>query len=206
MARVEKVKINLGCGNKILPGYLNVDLYNRQAEMRADIRKITFPENYADEVLGVHVIEHINRAEGSVLIERAAGWLKPGGKLVLETPCAVKCWNLINQQRGPTSKLTLHGAKGFWGGRSGSSLVKKQWHRFLMNWARSVFDSKDFSSYQTESVDPIFVQPGERHEYVWDMHELCQEMVAAGLDARREEPRFHGGRSYRDCRVVGVKL
>jgi predicted SAM-dependent methyltransferase len=84
------IKLNLGCGDKILPGYINVDVASERAgkkpDVISDIRKLTFNDNYADEILSVHVIEHFWRWEVSDILKEWIRVLKPGGKLILECP------------------------------------------------------------------------------------------------------------------------
>ncbi|MDX1811636.1 MAG: hypothetical protein R3240_06785 [Gammaproteobacteria bacterium] len=55
------VKLNLGCGDKILPGYVNVDVVparaGNQPDVICDLHDLSvFENNSADEILSVHVI------------------------------------------------------------------------------------------------------------------------------------------------------
>jgi predicted SAM-dependent methyltransferase len=82
------MKVHLGCGNKYLEGYLNIDLPSSEhtimdvkADMYADIRTVQFPENSIDEVRLHHLFEHFNRAEALKLLSRWRTWLKVGGIL-----------------------------------------------------------------------------------------------------------------------------
>ena len=57
------VRLNLGCGDKILPGYVNIDAVSsragKQPDVNADIRDLSkIKSHIADEVLAVSVIEH----------------------------------------------------------------------------------------------------------------------------------------------------
>jgi SAM-dependent methyltransferase len=85
---LSRTKLNLGCGDKILPGYTNVDISDSQAkpDVVADLRKLPFPDDYADEVLSIHVIEHFYQWEVSALLAEWIRVLKPGGVLILECP------------------------------------------------------------------------------------------------------------------------
>lgn len=190
------VRINLGSGERYQPGWLNVDLYAKRADVRQDIRTVCFPENYADEIQAIHVIEHVNRAEGEQLIEKCAGWLKPGGRLVIETPDREKCLRLLKHQR---TRWRLMGAKGLFGGRSGDKAFKLQWHNWLLAWSRSGVH------FEGVTIPHEYVQPGHAHLCVWTGLELERAMDAAGLVAHRSRPEHHGGRVKRDCRVVGTK-
>jgi len=83
------LKLNLGCGNKILPGYINVDAVNRPGvDMVADIRdmKELIKTDTIHEILSVHVVEHFYEWEVRDLLREWIRMLRPGGKLILETP------------------------------------------------------------------------------------------------------------------------
>lgn len=110
-----KIKLNLGCGHKILDGYVNIDIVKspkaiRDPELFCDLRKLNLKDNYADEAIAIHVIEHFFVWEVvDVLIE----WrrvLKPGGLLVLECPDVLKAArNLLNKTDPQESMWGLYG-------------------------------------------------------------------------------------------------
>ena len=76
-----KVRLNLGCGHAILEGWINVDKYNPRAEVKADILKLPFAANSADEILMSHVIEHLPWRKHIDIFESLHRILKMGGKL-----------------------------------------------------------------------------------------------------------------------------
>ena len=80
------VRLNLGCGDVLESEYMNVDLYNPQAEIKADAGALPFPEEFADEIKAIHMFEHISPYEVNALLTHWYGILKPGGKLILEMP------------------------------------------------------------------------------------------------------------------------
>lgn len=86
-----QVKLNLGCGDKILEGYTNVDVASERAgilpDIVCDIRNLDkFSDNFADEILAVHVVEHFWRWEVADILREWVRVLKPGGKMILECP------------------------------------------------------------------------------------------------------------------------
>jgi hypothetical protein len=54
MEAVDTIKLNLGCGDKILEGYVNVDMSDnyskKKPDVEADVRALPFENEYADEV------------------------------------------------------------------------------------------------------------------------------------------------------------
>ncbi len=87
----QAIKLNLGCGDKILPGYINVDVApsrrGQAPDIISDIRKLDYiPSSFADEILTVHVIEHFYVWEVAPVLSEWIRVLKPGGKLIVECP------------------------------------------------------------------------------------------------------------------------
>ena len=117
------VKLNLGCGDKILPGYVNVDVVEARAGMKPDVvcdlhDLSPFASDSADEILSVHVVEHFWRWEVAGILREWVRVLKPGGRMVIECPnlasaCAeftrdpqASAWE---DQRGQRTMWVLYG-------------------------------------------------------------------------------------------------
>jgi predicted SAM-dependent methyltransferase len=93
MINDEPLKLHLGCGEKYLEGYVNIDFPDaeqRVIKTRADIfssmKDLSYPENSVDEIRSHHLFEHFSRAEALKLLVRWRTWLKPNGLLIIETP------------------------------------------------------------------------------------------------------------------------
>lgn len=87
------LKLHLGCGEKYLEGYVNIDypdteqrVIKTKADVFSDMRSLSYPEGTVDEIRSHHLFEHFSRAEALKLLVRWRSWLKPGGLLVIETP------------------------------------------------------------------------------------------------------------------------
>lgn len=78
------MRVNLGCGDFPLEGWVNVDAYNSAADVQADMREVEFEG--VEEVLMEHSLEHLPWADALPLLNRIYGWLAPGGVLRIEVP------------------------------------------------------------------------------------------------------------------------
>jgi len=84
---VESVKLNLGCGSDLRPGYVNVDKFPASSEVvQADMPVLPFKDNSADEIVLSHVLEHFGYADGELLCREMLRVLKPTGYALIEVP------------------------------------------------------------------------------------------------------------------------
>jgi predicted SAM-dependent methyltransferase len=91
----DRIILNLGCGDKLLPNCINVDMpggnwSGERPDVECDIRALTFADDYADEIQAIHVIEHFYRWDVGGMLKDWLRVLKPGGELVIECPCLEK--------------------------------------------------------------------------------------------------------------------
>src|SRR5208283_2288415 len=84
--RKQMMKLNLGCGDQKLEGYINCDLHQEDADMKFDASKLPFDDNSVDEIAAYHLIEHFNFRQAFDVLREWRRVLKPGGKIILETP------------------------------------------------------------------------------------------------------------------------
>jgi SAM-dependent methyltransferase len=170
------MKLNLGCGDKILPGYVNVDVAHeragKQPDVICDVRSLeNFENNYADEILAVHVVEHFWRWEVESILKEWVRVLKPGGKMILECPnLKSACEELL---RNP-EMAALPGPEG----------QRAMW----------VFYG-----------DPRWTDPLMVHRWGYTPLSLAQIMHLAGLVELRQEPAQFKLREPRDMRITGLK-
>ncbi len=104
----DMIKVNLGCGNVPLVGYVNIDKYyypgsdkplndNTLAETwntdhpdsiweSGDLVSTKYTNNTFDEVMMVHALEHVSMEEGMKVIKEAYRICKIGGIVEIEVP------------------------------------------------------------------------------------------------------------------------
>lgn len=80
------MNLHLGCGEVYIQGWINIDLHNAKADVKADCKAIPYPDNSADMVLASHLLEHFDFKEAFVVLAEWKRVLKPGGMLIIEVP------------------------------------------------------------------------------------------------------------------------
>lgn len=169
-----EVRLNLGCGDKKLPGYINVDYAPSRKgvtpDVMLDLRKLTFQDATVDEILSVHVIEHFYYWEAEKLLNEWARVLKSGGRMVLECP------NILS-----AAQALLDNPDGASGpGKEGS----------MSMWALY--------------GDPNWSDPLMCHKWGYTPRSLIRLLENVGFRDVHQEPAQFKKREPRDMRVVGV--
>lgn len=82
------VRLHLGCGNVVLPGWTNVDMMNYPGvDLIDDVTKLTkIPNSSCDIIYASHVLEHISRHKTIQALSLWRNKLKPGGILRISVP------------------------------------------------------------------------------------------------------------------------
>lgn len=94
------MKLNLGCGNRHLDEFINVDMADNWCKKPPDVshdisQPLPFDDESADEIHAYHVFEHFFRYDADAILIDWVRVLKPGGLLVLELPCLDKILNIF---------------------------------------------------------------------------------------------------------------
>ena len=80
------VRLNLGCGPDNRAGYINVDAYVDNADLKMDIFKLPLDDDSVDEIFSSHMLEHLGKSEVPQALQEWSRILKPSGKLQLNLP------------------------------------------------------------------------------------------------------------------------
>jgi hypothetical protein len=172
----EPVRLNLGCGDKILSGYVNVDVVASRAGKSPDVicdlhQLVPFADDHADEILAVHVIEHFWRWEVEDILREWVRVLKPGGRMVLECPNLAAACEAFLANPEQASRPDAAGQRTMW-----------------------VFYG-----------DPQWKDPLMVHRWGYTPGSLAKLMERCGLVNARQEPAQYKLREPRDMRVVADK-
>lgn len=110
MGTATRKRLNVGCGDKHWPGFVNVDAHG-DPDVLTDCRTLPFEADYADEIHSIHFVEHVPRLDLENMLVDWHRTLKPGGKLVIEVPCLDKmAQHIVNGEKN--LRLTLLGIFG----------------------------------------------------------------------------------------------
>ena len=83
----KKIYVNIGCFDKKLPGFINVDVREDVKPDRVDNHLLeTFEENSVDLIYASHIFEHLKEGEAISTLYRWYKVLKKGGRLYLSVP------------------------------------------------------------------------------------------------------------------------
>lgn len=92
------MKLNVCCGQDYREGYINIDFSDvgvNGSKVKIDVvhdilNGLPYPENSADEIVFREALEHFHRLQGLDILKELYRVLKPGGKLDLTVPPALK--------------------------------------------------------------------------------------------------------------------
>lgn len=111
------MKLHLGCGNKILKEFVNVDIIdNGLVDVVDDVSLLEkFKNESADMIYACHVLEHFKRKEYFKVLSRWTEVLKPGGILRISVPDFEKVVKVYLEGKFPIENLLglLHGGQTY---------------------------------------------------------------------------------------------
>ena len=152
-------KLHLGCGDRIIKNFLNVDLQNSEINIDLTNRKLPFPNDTFEVIVSQHVIEHLDlQHELEPLFRELNRVLNDNGILYLSCPCIKKiCESYIRD--------------------GGKTLVEGRKKRYP-NW-----DLKGYPNVQM--VNELFHQ-GIQHKNLFDYNLLSYSLHKCGFSSVKE--------------------
>jgi len=85
---MEQLKLHLGCGDRLLDGWVNIDLQQKEGVVSCDLRQpLPFDTDTILYIYSEHLIEHLNRYDGANLLRECYRVLfKDGARIRISTP------------------------------------------------------------------------------------------------------------------------
>lgn len=80
------MKLNIGCGSKLMEDAINMDIRRLPDTVGGDIRGIPFRNEFFDEVYAIDIIEHMTVDDAEKGLREVARVLKPFGKAFFQLP------------------------------------------------------------------------------------------------------------------------
>lgn len=170
------VRLHLGCSDKILPGYINVDelpqIRGARPDVTGSLRKLAmFPPRIADEILCIHALGRFARWEVEDVLREWLRVLKPGGRLIVE------CGNLETAC-----------------GRLADAPEAEAWP-----------DQRGRQTMWVLYGDPSWKDAAMIHRWGYSPRSMEELLRAVGLVNVRQEPAQFKLKEPRDMRLVGEK-
>lgn len=101
MKQLNMIKLHLGCGNKKIQGFINVDIRNlNSVDLIEDIKTLkSFTKDSVDLIYASHVLEHIGRRKYMSVLTRWYNILKNDGVLRIAVPDFEKVVEYYNKHK-----------------------------------------------------------------------------------------------------------
>ena len=81
------MRLNLGCGKKYQPNYINIDAYDTTiADQQHNVLQLPYPPNNIEQINAIQLIEHLGFFPTCYALAHWYQILKPQGTLLIETP------------------------------------------------------------------------------------------------------------------------
>jgi predicted SAM-dependent methyltransferase len=92
------LKLNLGCGNVIVDGYINIDIRPTTPQtIVMDVCDLKYDDEVIDEIYACDILEHISHRETVNVLKHWYNKLVFGGKLFIQSPCLTSMIDFYNK-------------------------------------------------------------------------------------------------------------
>jgi len=107
------MRLNLGCGNDIRKGFINLDIRSLKDVMVCDVSNDKEMKRYrgADEILALDILEHFPREEARRVLKMWIELLRPGGMITIRCPDFRHVMTL--PQSDERTELLLYGGQDY---------------------------------------------------------------------------------------------
>lgn len=177
-------RIEIGSGFSPRPGYLHVDAVAGLPDLDLVARgdELPLPAGWADEILAVHMIEHVPAAALPGVLRSWHRALRPGGRLVLHTPNGTALARAF-LEGGPRVRWAVQAAmygynRAPWDATSAEALGHEADHRLLLDLELATSELEAAGFVDVEDVSGR--DPDCHHTRDWTdwVPGLCLEVAA----------------------------
>jgi len=162
-------RIEIGGGFYAQPGYIHVDVLPGAAhlELRARAESLPFPDGWAEEVLAVHMLEHVHPSKLRDTLREWHRVLAPGGRVRVHVPNSPELFEAF-LSKPPDGKWAAMGALlGMWATAATSEPEQLRWpaeHQIVFDkpLLRAVLEEAGFAD-----VTDLTEQVVDRHTAGW---------------------------------------
>ena len=81
-----ETRLNLGCGKRIMPNFINIDIQDFRGAVIGDATKLDYSDHSVDLIYACHILEHFKRDKILDVLKEWYRVLKLGGKLQVAVP------------------------------------------------------------------------------------------------------------------------
>jgi len=101
-------KLHLGCGSKLFPGWINIDM-NPKGDFTLDLREgLPFTDNSVERIYTEHSLEHFYREhDGPFLLRECLRVIEPGGWIRITVPDAQIFLDFYQDKLDPQTAETI---------------------------------------------------------------------------------------------------
>lgn len=158
--QMSNVRLHLGCGKRIFPGWINVDGFESAGvDLRWDLRsRLPFENGAAQMIYSEHLLEHLEPDDAEALLAECRRLLSPGGRIRVGVPDAGLYLRAYSEDRREFFEALRH---------LGGAVRPLTTPIAVINQA---------------------FRMGGAHKYAWDFETLQLAMERAGLIAAKQFP------------------
>lgn len=154
------LRLNIGCGTNVVPGWINMDLDGPEGIFRWDCRRgLPLDDGSTDFVFAEHVFEHLDRDAGLTFLRECRRCLRVGGIARIIVPDAGRYLQLY---------------QGGWSELAAVRPLIEENGKYRDAWLNCVYRTK------MEFINEVFRQ-GAEHKYAYDAETLILQFRDSGF-------------------------
>jgi SAM-dependent methyltransferase len=190
----KNLKLNVGCGANVVPGWINIDLDGPPDVFKWDCRRgMPFDDNSVDAIFAEHVFEHLDPVGGANFLRECRRCLRVGGIVRIVVPDAGRYISLYPED---------------WSKIASIRPLFRENGAYRDKWLDRTYRTK------MEFINEVFRQ-GAEHKYAYDAETLILKFNDAGfsrviqqsygVSCRNEPPFDSQARGPESLYVEGIK-